>query len=121
MAVIYAAIGSLLITLGQVLWKIAINRNGGLVNNNYTIIQNISNIFGSPYMILGLIIYAIATLFWMYLLGKYQYSYIYPLFSMTYIFSFLFAAFLFGESIGATKIIGVGLIVIGIFSIARSA
>jgi uncharacterized membrane protein len=120
MALIYAAIGSLLITLGQVLWKIAIDKNGGLINSNYSILQNIFNIFGSPYMISGLFIYSVATIFWMYLLGRYQYSYIYPMFSMTYIFSFLFAIFLFGEDVTLQKWVGAGIIICGIFVISKS-
>jgi drug/metabolite transporter (DMT)-like permease len=120
MAFLYAAIGSLLITLGQVLWKIAIDKNGGLINCNYTIAQNILNIFGSPYMLLGLLIYALATLFWMYLLGKYEYSYIYPMFSLTYVFSFVFAIFLFDENINLQKWLGVIVIIIGIFIISKS-
>lgn len=113
-AFLSAMLGSFLITLGQVLWKIAIDKNGGLINSNFSIYQNILNIFLSPYMLSGLMIYLFATVFWMYLLGKYQYSYIYPMFSMTYIFSFIFAIFLFGEIISIGKIIGIIFIIMGI-------
>lgn len=118
-AVIYAAIGSFLITLGQVLWKIALDKNGGLYNKSIPLVQNLTNVFLSPFMLSGFLIYGVATVFWMYLLGKYEYSFIYPLFSMTYIFSFLFAFFLFGETIGMYKIAGVGLIIAGIICITR--
>lgn len=119
-AIISAIVGSFLITLGQVLWKIAIDKNGGLLNPAFTIGKNFSNIFSSPYMISGLLIYAFATLLWMYLLGKYQYSYIYPLFSMAYIFSFLFAIFLFGEEVSIYKWLGIILIICGVFLIGSN-
>lgn len=119
-AIFLAAIGSFLITLGQVFWKIAIDKNGGLLNPAFTISKNFINIFSSIYMISGLIIYTFATLLWMYLLGKYQYSYIYPMFSMAYIFSFIFAIFLFGEVVSLYKWIGVFLIICGVFLIGSN-
>lgn len=116
-AFILATISSILITFGQVLWKIAIDKNGGLINPSLTLRENFLTIFLSPYMLSGLVIYSIATLFWMYLLGKYQYSYIYPMMSITYIFSFFFAIFLFGETVSLQKWIGVFVIISGIFLI----
>jgi len=116
-AFILATLSSILITLGQVLWKIAIDKNGGLINPSFTLRENFLTIFLSPYMLSGLVIYSIATLFWMYLLGKYQYSYIYPMMSITYIFSFFFAIFLFGETVSLQKWIGIFVIISGIFLI----
>jgi len=118
-AVIYVAICSLMITGGQVLWKIAIDKNGGLINPNLGVYKSLMAVFLSPYMLIGLLLYAFATFFWMYLLGKYQYSYIYPMFSMTYVFSFLFAIFLFGEPIDIYKWTGLLFIIIGIYFITR--
>lgn len=118
-ALILASTCSFLIVVGQVLWKIAIDKNGGLINGDHTIAQNILNLIFSPYMLSGFFIYMLATIFWIYLLGKYQYSYIYPMLSMTFIISFLFAVFLFNESISTYKIIGVLLITIGVLFIAR--
>jgi drug/metabolite transporter (DMT)-like permease len=110
---------SFMIVLGQVLWKIAIDEKGGLIDKNLTLFHNVTALLSSPYMLSGILIYFVATVFWMYLLGKFEYSFIYPLFSMTYIISFIFASLVFHESITAYKIIGVVLIMAGVFFIAR--
>ena len=70
-AFILATLTSILITLGQVLWKIAIDKNGGLINLSSTLRENFLTIFLFSYMLSGLVIYSIAPLFWMYLLGNY--------------------------------------------------
>lgn len=118
-AIIFAFTCSLLIVTGQVLWKVAIDKNGGLINSKYTIIENILNVGASYYMLSGILIYLIATVYWMYLLGRYEYSYIYPLFSMTYIISIIFAAVFFNESITLFKVIGVLFIITGVVIIAK--
>jgi uncharacterized membrane protein len=119
-AVGLALLCAFMITTGQVLWKIAIDGNGGLVNSKLSITHNISNLLFSPYMISGIVVYCIATIFWMYLLGRYEYSYIYPMMAITYIISFLYAMILFKETIGLEKMVGVVLIIIGIIFISTT-
>jgi multidrug transporter EmrE-like cation transporter len=113
-AVGLALLCAFMITTGQVLWKIAIDRNGGLVNSKLSIIDNISRLLFSPYMISGIVVYCIATIFWMYLLGRYEYSYIYPMLAMSYIISFIYAFYIFNEMITVSKVVAVALIIMGI-------
>ena len=117
--ILYVFICSLLIVTGQVLWKIALDANGGGINSKYNIGDNIFNLMTSPYMIGGIFIYILATIYWMYLIGEYEYSLIYPMFSMTYIISFVYASLLFDESISIYKILGVLLIIAGVVLIAK--
>lgn len=88
-AVVLALICALLISTGQVLWKISIDKNGGLVKPGIPLVQNFIQLFISPYMLVGIFVYGIATIFWMYLLGKFEYSYIYPMLAMVYVFFFI--------------------------------
>jgi len=111
---------SVLIVCGQVLWKIAIDNNGGLINSKYSIGQNIWNLVISPYMFTGIFIYMFATVFWMYLLGEYEYSFVYPMLSITYILSFIFAFFLFNETITLSKIVGILFIILGVVITSKS-
>ena len=113
-AVGLALLCAFMITTGQVLWKIAIDRNGGLLNSKLSIIDNISRLLFSPYMISGIVVYGIATIFWMYLLGKYEYSYIYPMLAISYIISFIYAFYIFNEMITISKVVAVALIILGI-------
>jgi drug/metabolite transporter (DMT)-like permease len=68
-------------------------------------------------MLSGFVVYFFATAYWVYLLGKYQYSYIYPLTSMVYLISFIFAIFVFKENVNIYRWIGVVLIIAGVISI----
>jgi uncharacterized membrane protein len=117
MAVLYASICSFLIVLGQVLWKIAIEKNGGVFRNDVPMLQNLLNLIFSPWMLGGLAVYFFATAYWVFLLGKYEYSYIYPMTSIVYLISFLFAIFLFKENVNIYRWIGVLLIIAGVISI----
>jgi drug/metabolite transporter (DMT)-like permease len=119
-AVTLALLCAFLITTGQVLWKVAIDKNGGFISKDKSIIDNLSGYIISPYMMGGVAIYILATIFWMYLLGKYEYSYIYPMMAITYIISIAYAAAIFKESIGYEKIVGVILIVAGVFFVSMS-
>ena len=65
----------------------------------------------------GLLIYFLATVYWVYLLSKYEYSYIYPLTSMVYLISFIFAIFVFKENVNIYRWLGVFLIIAGVISI----
>ena len=118
-AILLVLLFSFLIVTGQVLWKLAIDKNGGLINSDSTNIQNIFNLLSSPYMLSGVVIYMCATVFWMYLLGEYEYSFIYPMSSMTFVMSLFFASYVFDEEITLFKIIGVLIIMLGVFIVTK--
>ena len=44
----------------------------------------------------------------------------YPMLSVGYIVNAVLAYFLFGESLGAQKVVGIGFIIVGVFLVARS-
>jgi drug/metabolite transporter (DMT)-like permease len=109
---------ALMITSGQVCWKLAMIKEKFSFSSGLTFKKTIDFLF-SPLMVLGVIIYIFATVFWMFLLSRYEYSKIYPILASAYVFALLFAYFLFGETIGANKIFGVLLIMAGIFLIVK--
>jgi uncharacterized membrane protein len=116
-AIFSALLCSLLIVLGQVFWKIAIDKSGGLFSNDVSLLRSSLNLLRSPWMIGGLLIYFLATVYWVYLLSKYEYSYIYPLTSMVYLISFIFAIFVFKENVNIYRWLGVFLIIAGVIFI----
>lgn len=119
-AILFAFIWSLLMNSGQIFWKMAIIKNGGLIKENVSLINNIIQLLMSPYMLAGIFIYGGASIFWIYLISKYELSFIYPLLGMTFIFSLFFGALIFNENITLLRIIGVVLITIGIYFIGKS-
>ncbi len=109
---------ALLITVGQVFWKIALIKKNFSFSSDITI-KKVINLIFSPYMISGIVIYFFATIFWLYLLNKFEYSKIYPMLASAFIFALIFAHYIFKENIGWYKISGVLFIIIGIFLISR--
>lgn len=110
---------TILLVLGQALWKVAANQLSGASSNGvyHLFISLISNI---PFLT-GCVLYVLATGMWIYLLGQYEYSKIYPVFVGTcIIISLIVGYFVFGESKDILlKILGSVFIIIGVSIIAK--
>lgn len=74
----------------------------------------------SPPVIAGLACYVVSVVVWILALSRVPVSVAYPLLSIGYIVNALAAWWLFGESLGAQKLAGIGFIVVGVFLVARS-
>ena len=61
----------------------------------------------------------LAMLVWMFVLKKYEFSLAYPLLSISYIIGLLAAYFFFHETIPLTRWIGVVIVMIGVYFIAK--
>jgi len=60
-----------------------------------------------------------ATILWAFILKHFEFSVAYPLTAFTYVFGMLAAVFIFHEVVPLTRWIGVGLIILGVFFIAK--
>ncbi|MBU0679601.1 MAG: EamA family transporter [Verrucomicrobia bacterium] len=119
-AVLEGLFWTLTISAAQVLWKLAVDKTGGLFKPGVSLFNSTMSLLMSPYMIVGLILYAAATVFWMYLLAKYDLSFIYPMMSMVFIFTLLASRFVLGEPVGMQKWFGVSAIIVGIVLISKT-
>ena len=63
--------------------------------------------------------FAIASIIWMYMLKHFEFSIVYPLISISYIFGMLAAIFVFHETISVTRWVGVGLIMVGVVFLVK--
>lgn len=115
---IMGLICAFLISVGQVFWKLALIREQ-ITFSKYFAWKELKNLAFSPYMILGIIIYFIATILWIYLLNKFEYSKIYPIIASAYVYAILFSYLIFKENIGMNKIIGILFIIGGIIFISK--
>ena len=61
-----------------------------------------------------------AMLVWMYVLKHYPFSVAYPLLSISYIIGLLAAYFIFHEAVPYTRWIGVCIVMVGVYLIAKS-
>ena len=60
-----------------------------------------------------------ATILWGFILKYFEFSVVYPITAFAYIFGMLAAVFIFHETVPPTRWIGVGLIILGAFFIAK--
>ncbi len=77
------------------------------------------HLFTNWYFALTGLLFASATILWMYILKHYPFSVAYPITSFAYVFSMLAAFFIFKETIPPTRWIGVVLIVAGVFFLLK--
>ena len=75
--------------------------------------------FTNPYILTGLGSYVISVLVWMMVLSRVQVSYAYPMLSIGYIVNAVAAYFIFDETLSATRLLGIFVIILGVFLIAK--
>jgi len=69
---------------------------------------------------IGLVCYGFSLIIWIVALSRVEVSVAYPMLSIGYIINAVAAWHLFGESLGAGKLTGIGIIIIGVYVLARS-
>jgi drug/metabolite transporter (DMT)-like permease len=72
------------------------------------------------YVLFGLVCYGLGFMVWLIVLSKAEVSYAYPLISLGYVFTAIFARALLGEAVGVTRMLGICVTCLGVFLIARS-
>lgn len=72
-------------------------------------------------IISGLFMYVVSVGVWLLVLSRVEVSYAYPMLSIGYIVNALLAYYLFGEPLTSMRMIGVMIIVFGVYLVARSA
>lgn len=73
-----------------------------------------------PFIVAGVGCYVISLVVWILGLSRVPVSIAYPMLSIGYIVSAIAAWYLFGESLTAQKMVGIGFIVIGVYLVAKS-
>jgi multidrug transporter EmrE-like cation transporter len=74
----------------------------------------------SPPIIAGLCCYALSVVVWILALARVEVSIAYPMLSLGYVVNAVAAWWLFGESLGAVRVAGIGVILVGVWLVARS-
>ena len=73
----------------------------------------------NPHIIGGMFCYAFSLVVWIMALSRVPVSIAYPMLSIGYVVSAVAAYFLFGESLGPTRWLGIGFIVVGVWLVSR--
>jgi len=112
--------GVLLNACAQLLLKAGTNRVGEFAYSLANLVPVGAKLATSPYIAGGLACYVVSVVVWILALSRVPVSVAYPMLSIGYIVNALAAWALFGESLGAQKLVGIAFIVAGVFLVARS-
>jgi multidrug transporter EmrE-like cation transporter len=112
--------GVLLNACAQLLLKAGTNRIGEFAFSMENVLPIGTRIATSPPILAGLACYVVSVVVWILALSRVPVSVAYPMLSIGYIVNALAAWWLFGESLSAQKLVGIGFIIIGVYLVARS-
>ncbi|MFN8457337.1 MAG: EamA family transporter [Anaerolineae bacterium] len=108
----------MLLSAGQTAIKLGLNAIGGV-----SLSEGVGLVFKlvqTPWVIVGFLCYGLSSVLWLDVLSKLDFSLAFPMVGLTYVFTLLIGRFFFGEAVGWERLVGVALIVSGLFFLIRS-
>ena len=112
--------GVLLNATAQLLLKAGTNAVGHFEFSAANLVPVGWRLFTEPHIAGGMACYVMSLAVWIAGLSRVPVSVAYPMLSVGYIVNAVGAWLLFGESITAQKLVGIGFIVVGVYLVARS-
>jgi multidrug transporter EmrE-like cation transporter len=113
--------GVLLNAVAQLLLKAGTTRIGEFAFSFANIVPIGKAVAVQPHILGGLACYGVSVVVWIMALSRVPVSIAYPMLSIGYIVNAFAAWYLFGESINAQKLVGIGFICVGVWLVARSS
>lgn len=108
----------MLLSAGQTSLKAGLNAIGGVSLANGP--GGLFKLFQTPWVIVGFVCYGLSSVLWLDVLSKLDFSLAFPMVGLTYVFTLLIGHFFFGEAVGWERMVGVALILSGVFFLIRS-
>jgi multidrug transporter EmrE-like cation transporter len=112
--------GVLLNAVAQLMLKAGTNAIGAFEFSAANIVPVGWKIAMQPYVMSGIACYVVSVVVWILALSRTEVSIAYPMLSIGYVVNAVAAWYLFGEAVTATRLAGIGIIVLGVFVVARS-
>lgn len=112
--------GVLLNAAAQLLLKAGTNAVGHFELSAQNILPVGMKLALEPHIAGGIACYVVSVVVWIVGLSRVEVSIAYPMLSVGYVLNAVAAWYLFGESLTAQKLVGIGVIVLGVFLVARS-
>ena len=104
-----SAAGGLLLKLGAV-----------QIQHGGEIVETVRQIVFNWQILVGVLMYFIPVVIWIFLLKRVELGFLQPLFSMVYVVTPAFAMIFLNENVTPVRWLGIGTIVIGVIIVARS-
>lgn len=112
--------GVALNALAQLLLKAGTNAVGRFDFVADNLVPVATRIAFEPHILAGLLCYGVSLVVWIMGLSRVPVSVAYPLLSLGYVINAAAAWYLFGEALTAGRLAGIGLIVVGVYFVARA-
>jgi multidrug transporter EmrE-like cation transporter len=112
--------GVLLNAAAQLFLKAGVTRIGEFAFSLENVVPIGTRLATNPSILAGLGCYVLSVVVWILGLSRVPVSIAYPMLSIGYVVNAAAAWWLFGESITAQKLVGIGFIVVGVYLVARS-
>lgn len=113
-------VGVLLNAAAQLLLKAGTNSVGTFEFSSANILPIGWRLATEPHIVGGLICYVFSVAIWILALSRTEVSIAYPMLSVGYVVNAIAAYFLFGEAVTVMRLIGIGIIILGVYIVARS-
>ena len=110
----------ILIDLGQLILKFALNQYENIIWNAATLISNFFYFAFDPLIWIGVFLMIFSALTWLMALSKTSLSYAYPILSIGYVLVAVLSWLCFDEIMNITKAIGLDIIAIGVFMLSNT-
>jgi len=113
-------VGVLLNAVAQLLLKAGTNAVGRFEFSVGNVLPVGTKLAFQPYIAGGIACYVVSVVVWILALSRTEVSIAYPMLSIGYIVNAVAAWYLFGEAVTPMRLVGIGIIVVGVFLVARS-
>jgi multidrug transporter EmrE-like cation transporter len=112
--------GVLLNAVAQFCLKAATGTTGPIALGPGQIVSGLTRVAMVPWSWIGVGCYAVSVLVWILALSRVPVTIAYPMLSLGYVLNAVAAHLWLGESLGMTRIVAIGVIIAGVFMLARS-
>ncbi|MCK0149800.1 EamA family transporter [Marivita sp. S6314] len=103
--------------LGQTAFKVGVGQTNAAADAG--LVLKIMGMLFSPMVLLGLALYGIGTVFWLFALKQLDLSLAYPFVAMSFVMVAGSGMLFLGEPVQTSRLIGIGLIILGLLVMAR--
>lgn len=112
--------GVMLNAVAQLALKASVKEMGAIGLNFSSSATAFLRLAFEPFLWVGLFCYGISVIVWILALSRVDVSIAYPMLSMGYVVNAFFAWQLFGEAMNPTRLVGMGIVLLGVYVLARS-
>ena len=112
--------GVLLNAVAQLALKASVTDIGAIELSMNSALPTAMRLLSEPWLWVGLTCYGISVVVWILALSRVDVSIAYPMLSIGYVVNAFAAWQLFGEALSAGRMLGIGVIIFGVFILARS-